>query len=90
MTDVFFGSYLAQKLDELIDGFECQNFMDYPESKRDQWTKSKISLYSKNIVRMFYDNYDDYLTSFIGMVKSGEVYSYEENGKAYVDRNGYL
>jgi hypothetical protein len=40
---------------------------------------------------MFYDTtYDDYLTSFIAMVKSGEVYSYEKDGKAYVDNNGYL
>lgn len=66
--------------------YQFKYLMDYPSSKLSQWSNAKISLYTENIVRMFYDNkYVDYLTSFIGMVKKGEVYSYEE-GKAYVDK----
>jgi len=42
-------------------------------------------------MRMFYDKkYDDYLTSFVGMVKTGESYSHEEGDGVYVDKDNYL
>jgi hypothetical protein len=66
--------------DEKADGglIEYLNAFDYPASHK-AWSHSKISMYERNMHRFFFDpKYKRYLTAFVAMVKSGEVYQSTE------------